>query len=183
MKLQRLPAALALGVPASLIAHGLLFGADHELGGPFHGAIVSLALAVTSSFVAFFAALAWRGGRAADGSVLATRLQACLPGSGTIFVSAALFFSLCESLEAAHAARGIPVTLAVLALASWVIGKLACAVVRAIADAVIAIAQVESASRAPQFCVRDAQEPLPRRTPATRRHLARPPPTVALLRA
>jgi hypothetical protein len=45
VNVRRLPIALALGVPASLIGHSLLFGAEHEIGGPLHGAVVSLTFA------------------------------------------------------------------------------------------------------------------------------------------
>jgi hypothetical protein len=185
VNLRRLPIALALGVPASLIGHGLLFGGGHQIGGPLHGAIVSLAFAAVSSFAIFFAALAWRGCRAADGSVLATRLLRCLPGSWSIFSCAAFFFAACESIEPAHGARGIPVTLAVLLLASWLIRKLAHELVRAIADVTVAIAQPESASREPRWRIHAAEQPHATRALAPRRHFVRPPPptTVATLRA
>lgn len=184
MNLRKLPAALALGVPASLIGHGLLFGADHEMGGPFHGFVVSLALAAASSLAVFLSALAWRCVGAVNGSVLAARLAEWLPGAGGIFASAASAFALCESLEATHAAKSLPSALAVLWVASWIISKMARAVVRAIADATIAIAQVKFAPRKSQWCARVAERLPSSRSLGTQRHLARPPPLmVTALRA
>lgn len=184
MKVRRLPAGLALGIPASLVGHGLLFGTDHEIGGPFHGAVLSVAFAALACFVILFATLAWQCGRAADGSIIAARLRQCLPRPESIFVWAALFFTVCESVESVHAAGNVLVMLAALALATWAVYGLAHVLVRAIADLTIAVTRGESAAREPQWCRRSTERPFLTRVSAICRHFARPPPaTMASARA
>jgi hypothetical protein len=178
VKLRRVPATLALGLPAALLGHALLFGSDHEVGGPVHGLLVGLGFALCAGILAFFAALAWRGNGAADGSVLASRLRDCLPGVATIFIAAASYFTLFESFEQTHAVNGVPTTLALLLFASWSVRELARFAIRLIAEAVIAVVRFRYAARAANWPIRTRPIFVFVPNPATRRRFARPPPTM-----
>jgi hypothetical protein len=167
---------LALGVPASLLGHVLLFGSEHEMGGRFCAAVFSVMAAAVASFTALFVALAWRCNRTADGSILAARLRESLPGTPTLFVGAALCFTLCESLESAHAMPIVPATIAALLLASAVVMRLARLVVRAIADLTVAITHAQNIGRNPPWRALRAEQPVLHCAALLRRNLARPPP-------
>ena len=79
--LRKVPAALALGLLASMLAHGGLYGGEHAMGGGYHAALVQMALAGAVGLFLFFGLLAASGKNAVvDGSVLAARLLERLPG-------------------------------------------------------------------------------------------------------
>jgi hypothetical protein len=170
-------------LPASLLGHTLLFHGEHEMGGAFHGMLVTLALAAGAGLFAAIFALACGGSRATDGSVLASRLADRLPGLAGILAAAILFFALGESLEPAHAAESIAATLAAMFAASWLVSAIARAAVRALASIIVAVARARFADRSPvprTFAVRPIITKL---APLMRRMFARPPPTTIYARA
>lgn len=177
--LKRLPAALALGLPAALLGHAFLFGSGHEAGGAAHGLFVAVAAAFSLGFAIFFGALAWRGGRASAGSVLAARLADRMPSPLAIFAAAAAYFTICESFESQHAASAIPLTAALLLLASWLVCELGRAAIRAIAETVVTVIRVRFASRQPQWHIFAEPQLAVAPSPATRRRFARPPPALS----
>ncbi|HTX58513.1 MAG TPA: hypothetical protein VMH02_02465 [Verrucomicrobiae bacterium] len=177
---RRLPGAAALGLLAALLAHGLLFGSGHAVGGSFHDALVTLGCVATVCLLAGFAALARAGAaHTADGSVLGVRLERSLPGVGGVFTAAALCFAGGESLEPPHADHGVLATLAALFVAAWLLRTIARAGVRAIAAIAIAVARVRFAAREPVEIVCSQPFVFSWRAPVSRRHFARPPPANA----
>ncbi|MBV8117066.1 MAG: hypothetical protein JOY69_01060 [Candidatus Eremiobacteraeota bacterium] len=144
MTLRGIPGALALGLLASLIAHAALYGGGHTMGGAYHELLVQLAAAGCLGFGVAFGALAWNGGRhRVDGSVLAARLRARMPGLGQLSLAAALWFTLGERIEPQHADAGLALTaasviaasIALLALVRWGVRLLAAAIVEMMDEA------------------------------------------------
>jgi hypothetical protein len=117
---------------------------------------------------------------AADGTVLAARVRDLLPGWGGVAVSGAGWFALGERLEAGHAVVPLVAIVFVLALAAWLIVRVAAAALRLLAGIVFAIARLVSCQ------VEPAEAPLklpaalrqaPRDTAWCRR-FSRPPPVL-----
>ena len=104
--LRKVPGALALGLLASLMAHGGLYGGEHAVGGNYHGLLLQAAFAGAVGLFGFFALLALRAarGRAVTGSVLAARLTERLPGYGMLCIAATAWYATAECLEPHHAA-------------------------------------------------------------------------------
>lgn len=139
VRLGRVVRAFALGVPATLVAHALSFGADHEVGGRFNGAVFSIAIVALAGFVLGCVAVAWRGRTVADGSILACRLRGRLPATSSIFLSAAVLFAGCELLEPAHGFGNVLVIAGLLVACSWCVRATARVIASVIALATVAI--------------------------------------------
>jgi hypothetical protein len=169
-----------LGIPASLVAHALAFGYEHQVGGDLHRPIVSIAIAMVAAFAVLFSWGAWCGRSAATGTILASRLAAAMPGLVSICTTASIALALCESVEPAHAAAN-PLLLAVaLVAASWLSRSLACAALRGIAEVVLRIARTPYAPRRPQYRTRFVPLPVIRNEQRAVRRFARPPPMSCL---
>ncbi|MEO6836600.1 MAG: hypothetical protein ABI231_11950 [Candidatus Tumulicola sp.] len=177
MTLREIPAALALGLLASLAAHTVLYGGEHAMGGAYHDLLLQVAAAGSVGFVALLGTFALTGSHGpADGSILGARLASRLPGLGSLAASAAMWFALGEHVEAAHSGTGLLLTVVVLVAAAWSFLTLAHRAVRLLANAIIAIARLPFAARTP-LRVRPARRvPIARRSPLLRRRFARPPP-------
>lgn len=177
MKLREFPGALALGLLAALGAHTALYGGSHEMGGAFHGELVTVALAALGGLLVAFGALAWTGSRhTADGSVLAARLTGRLPGLGPVLVATALCFAAGERLEPEHAAAAFwPLVAAIVASAALLL-LLARAAIKTLAQAVVAITRPAYATRTPFWLRRAAPVFAVAPAPSLRRRFARPPP-------
>jgi hypothetical protein len=174
---RRIPGALALGLLASLLAHSVLYGSDHAMGGAYHDLLVQLATAGCSAFVLLFAALAWCGAtRVADGSVLAARLAAKLPTPAALVASTGLWFALGERIEPQHAEAGLFLTLVVVAAIAVLLFALARWGVRSLARVVIAIARLPFAACSAHWIRCLEPVPVVHRSPQLRRRFARPPP-------
>lgn len=177
MTLRKVPGALALGLLASLAAHAALFGGTHLMGGDYHALLTQLAIGAGASLAFFYALLAWGGARVAvNGSVLAARLSARLPGLGSIFVSATVWYAAAELVEARH--PGIPwiAVPVALALASWLfqwVSRLALAV---LAGAILAVFGSSFAPRTPSWARFTLYARPVRPVLWARRRFARPPP-------
>jgi hypothetical protein len=147
------------------------------MGGPYHAILLQLALAGALSLGFFLGSLALHGARAAaDGSVLASRLTARLPGFGAIAVAATAWYAAAEFLEPHHAAAPWLGVALFLAAASWLIGLAARAMLALLAGAILAIFGSVFAPRRPSWSIRRASTPRARSRVCTRRHVARPPP-------
>jgi hypothetical protein len=177
MKLREFPGALALGLLASLGAHTALYGNSHEMGGAFHGELLTMALAALAGFLVAFGALAWTGSRnAADGSVLAARLTGRLPGIAPLLVTTALWFALGERLEPAHGSTALlPLVAAIVAAASLLL-LLARAAIKTLAQAIVAVTRPGYAARTPFWLRRAVPVFAVAPAPSLRRRFARPPP-------
>jgi hypothetical protein len=182
--LRKVPGALALGLLASLAAHAALFGGEHAMGGAYHALILQAALTGALSLALFFGALAWtESGGAAIGSVLAARLRERLPTLAAILSATAVWYGAAEAVEPHHAGALPIAVLGALALAAWLVLRLAQAFIAAVAGVIIAILRASFSSRTPLWNRRPRPRPLLRRTYCVRRLFARPPPIATLARA
>ncbi len=177
MTLRKVPAALALGLLASILAHGGLYGGEHAMGGNYHALLLQAALAGGAGLLVFFGLLAASGANAAvNGSVLATRLAERLPGYGSLLLAAGAWYGVAECLEPHHAAASLLAVPLSLAAASWLVALLSRGVVAILAGAVFAAWRDGFSPRTPAP-FRRFQSPRPsRRILWTRRRFARPPP-------
>ena len=179
MTLRKLPATLALGLVAALAAHAGLFRDGHAMGGAYAGLLLNMAcLAAAGLFAILATLLISRVGFAADGSVLASRVEGRLPGALALFVATSFWFVLGESLEPQHAAPSLLLTILALALFACVVWMATRAVVRWVADVVFAIARALYAAR--EVVRPRVFQPLAiaRLAPSLRRRFARPPPSI-----
>jgi len=179
------PGALALGLLASLAAHGSLYHGEHAMGGAYHVLLIQLALAAILSFALALWSLTWSAaGRLADGSVLAARLNDRLPGFGPVLASAAFWYALGESVEPHHSAAPLLATVALLLTACWLVRALGLRLAAALARIVLAVARTFFSPRAPSWVRRPRLRPARVRRVAAHRRFVRPPPaTAALTRA
>ena len=151
------------------------------MGGAYHSLVVQVAITCSVSLLAFFAALAWGGSCAADGSVLAARLRDRLPGLVWILPAAAIWYAAAEAIEPHHIPASPVVVLVSLAAAAWLVLRLARGVVGALARAAIAMLRAAFSPRAPSWSRRPHLQPI--RRPALRayRRFVRPPPIAIVL--
>lgn len=184
MKVREFPGALALGLLASLGAHAALYGGGHEMGGAYHEAILTAALAAAGGFVVAFGALAWTGARhSADGSVLAARLLRRLPGLAPVIVATALCYAAGERLEPQHAAASLWPLVAAIIAAAWLVLGFSRAAIKTLATAVISFSSPGYAARTPIWLRRAAPVFAVAPAPSLRRRYARPPPNANAARA
>jgi hypothetical protein len=175
--LRKVPAALALGLLASLVAHVKLYGGEHAVGGAYHALLMDMALAAALGFAALAAALAWSQlGSTTDGSVIAGRLRERLPSVSVVFVAAAASYLVVEAIEPHHAGAPGLALLAALAVASYAAVLLAHALTGALARVVIEIARTSFSPRAPVWRRRPRGQAIAHRWFLARRRFARPPP-------
>ena len=141
MTLRQLPGAIVLGLVCALAAHAALFGGEHAWGGAYHDALLQFTLAAVAGLIGAVGALLWSGARcAADGTVLAVRMRALLPGWAVVAASGAAWFTLGERLEPAHAGVPLAAVIVSLAAAAWLVHRFAAQALRALAGFVFAIA-------------------------------------------
>jgi hypothetical protein len=147
------------------------------MGGDYHAALIQLALAGAVSLASFYGLLAWDGARAAvNGSVLATRLAARLPGFGPLFASATIWYAAAELVEGHHAdSSWIAVPLA-LAAVSWLLQLLSRFALTVLAGAIVAVFGSPFAPRTPSWTRFTLFARPVRRILWARRRFARPPP-------
>jgi hypothetical protein len=175
--LRKVPGALALGLLASLIAHGSLYGGSHSMGGDYHDLLLDLALAAGAALLIFFGGLAWNGALAAtSGSVLAARLSARLPGFGSLATAAAAWYAAAEFVEPHHAATSWLAAMLCLAIASWLVLWLSRCALAILAGAILAFFGAAFAPRTTARFVRPTPIRFARSIAWVRRLFARPPP-------
>lgn len=177
MRARKVPGALALGLLASLIAHTAAYGGSHDIGGAYHGFLVSAAAIAVIGSLLLAASLAWAGaGRTLEGSVLASRLRLGLPTLPYVAGSAVLWFTLGERIEASHAPASPALLLIALVFAAWLVSALTRSTLSILAAIAIAMHTASFTPRAPVWsrCVAPV-EPTRRLLPVSRR-FARPPP-------
>ncbi len=166
---------MLLGLPAALVAHALVFGGEHAVG----GALQSAALAAGA--LVLLLALALHSRDAVQGSVLASRLRSQMPSLIALLLCAGAWFAALELCESPHAIPLLAVAGAVAA---------ACILLRAgitlfsrvIANAAIAIIHALECTYAQELCLACAIRiaPRPVRTLAHAiRLFSRPPPVLS----
>jgi hypothetical protein len=151
------------------------------MGGGYHDLLVQAAIIGALSLLAFFGALAWSGSKGiSDGSVVAARLRARIPGAGVLFGSTLVWYAAAEALEPHHAPVSPAAAMLALAAIAWLVSRLAGAIVAVIAGAVIAARRIAFSPRTAPWSRRPRIHLIPRRAPFARRRFARPPPVSAL---
>lgn len=155
------------------------------MGGSYHALLLQAALGGSVALLIIFGSIAAGGSSdVADGSVLAARLSARVPGLAPILAATAGWYALAEWVEPHHTATApLGASILALAAAAWIVLRFAKAIVRALAGAVFAALQSPWAARAPRWIRRAPALPIARRSPLLRRRFARPPPSVAIVRA
>ncbi len=157
--------SLLLGLPAALLAHTLVFGAEHTVGGSLHSASLGLAFGFA------FAGSLW----AAVGAV---RRLHCLPRFVPLAFSAAAWLAALEALESPHA---IPLLLCLVTVA--VAASVVTVVLRAFALTVSTVASLLSSPvrRSPSAFFADfiSRRPAVRRTIVRFALFSRPPPALS----
>ena len=177
MSLRELPGALVLGLLASLVAHAVIFGGEHAMGGAYNGLLLQLAVAGSLGMGAAFAAVAWGGaGRVVDGSVLAVRLGDRLPTLPALLGSTCLWFTFAERIEPEHAAASLLLMLLYLVVSSVLLGVAARFVLRLLVRVTFSVSRPPFLGRVPAWDRRMRERPITRRSPLMRRRFARPPP-------
>ena len=98
MALRKVPAAFALGLLASILAHGGLYGGEHAMGGGYHALLLQAALAGGVGLLVFFGLLAATA--LARGGIMAGGAVAPMSGFRTALVAVLLVLScLAHRLE------------------------------------------------------------------------------------
>jgi hypothetical protein len=175
--LRKVPGALALGLLASLMAHGGLYGGEHSVGGNYHGLLLQAAFSGAVGLFGFFAWLALNDARTAvTGSILAARFRERLPGYGPLLVAATMWYAAAECLEPHHAAASWLAVPLLLAAASWLVALIARGALAVLAGAILAVFRTIFAAHKPFWFARSLRRRRTRRVLWTRRRFARPPP-------
>jgi hypothetical protein len=172
---------LALGLLASLAAHGALYRGEHAMGGAYHSLLVQIAAALSVGLLAFFGALAWSSSSAASGSILAARLRDRLPNFFSVLASGASWYAAAEAIEPHHVCASPLVVVVVLAAAAWVVLRLARGIVGALARAAIAVLRTAFSPRTPSWSRWPRLQPIRRRPLRAYRRFVRPPPIAIVL--
>jgi hypothetical protein len=176
--LRKVPGALALGLLASLLAHAALYGREHAAGGNYHGLVLELAAAGLVILISAGLLLGWSGARTAlNGSVLAARLAARLPGFIPLLTSTALCYAGIESLETRHADASLLGAGICLTAAAWLVATLCRWFCSIIAATMLLVAGAAFCARTFTWFVARTTTPNRRRIVYTHRRFARPPPT------
>ncbi len=182
--LRQAPGALVLGLAAALLGHAALFHGDHAMGGAYNGLLLQAGGTAAFALVGTLAALLVNGAKfAADGSVLASRIAARLPGFPMLAASTLLWFSLGERIEPQHGATPLPLTLLALVIATFAIAALARGIVRWLAQAVFGITRSLCHPELVEGRLNTYATPGRAQRDTTGRRFARPPPIVANCRA
>lgn len=184
MTLRKVPGALALGLLASLVAHAAAYGGDHAAGGNYHALLLEIAAAGAVGLISAGLFLGWSGARAAlDGSVLAARLSARLPGFVPLLVATVLCYVTIERLEPHHADGSILVAAVCLLAAAWIVAAFCRWFCAAIAATLLLVAGVPFNERTLTWFVARTETPNRRRIVCAHRRFARPPPAGSFIGA
>lgn len=176
--MRRFPGALALGLLVAILAHTVLYGNDHAIGGSYNAILRALATMAVTAFIAFWLAFCLMSrGRLCQGSVLKAGISAVLPSLSGLSAAAFGWFWLAESLEDGHAwaPRGW-IILALLA-SSALVRLLAFAALRALAKVAFAIECGGFKGRSPAWVLTAARPNLSEPLAQVLRLFSRPPPT------
>lgn len=177
MTLRKLPGAASLGLLAFLAAHAATFGGGHEVGGAYHAIVQMMALAAVAAFALGGIAIAWSGrGEWADGSIFASRLGTLLPGARATLGAAIVWYAIVERAEATHATAALPLVLAALLVAAWLVRLGARALLRFIGAIAITVSRPRFAPRTHAWLRRAHRVVRPISEPARLARFARPPP-------
>jgi len=132
--MRRFPGAIALGLLAASLAHIVVYGNDHVMGGSYATPLRGLTLAGALALGVFwFAIYSASRGRLCQGSVLTATITKLLPSLSGIFAASLGWFSLAESIEDGHPWAPTGCILLTLLVVSAAVRLLAFASLRALA--------------------------------------------------
>jgi len=165
-----------LGLPAAVLAHSLSFGSGHTLGGSAHLLVfeATLAAACASMSALLFATIYFAAGRR-NGSIVATRMAAYLPGAAGIALAAGGWFGLIERAEPGHGLSLIVAGAAIL-LSAFVLRSALASLVRFVAALTVAICPPQFANRAAFVRLQPVRVSGTTLCPVVTTRLSRPPP-------
>ena len=177
MTLRKVPAAVALGLLASLAAHAAVYGREHAVGGNQHALLLEIAAGALVALVSAALLLAWSGARMAmTGSVLSARLTCRLPGFVPLLGSTVLWYAGIERLEPQHADASLLSVGLSLVVAAWLVARLCRRLCAVLAKTILSIAAPPFNARTFAWFVSRTSAPLRRRILPSHRRFARPPP-------
>lgn len=154
------------------------------MGGAYSALLLQAGSTAIFALGGILTALLWGGAKfAADGSVLASRIAARLPGFPMLAASTLFWFALGERIEPQHGTTPLPLSLLVLLVAAFAIQALARSVVRWLAQAVFSIARPSCHPELVEGRLNTYATPGRAQRDTTGRRFARPPPIVANCRA
>lgn len=175
--LRRLLGALSLGLLAAFLAHAMVYGGSHVMGGGYGEVLRLLACFATLAALVAWLATGWASrGRLCDGTVIAARMQRLIPSAPVIAAAAIGWFAVAESIEGAHADAPILILTAALAVASVIVTKLAKIGLHAVASIVFGTRARPFVSRVPVWVPISPQPVFLAPAAHERRRFARPPP-------
>ncbi len=132
--MRRFPGALALGLLAAFLAHTVVYGNDHIMGGFYGAALRTFALAVVFGLVVSWLVICLASRRRlCQGSVLTANIRQLVPSFTGLFAASFGWFWLAEALEDGHAWAPTGYIVLALFLAAALIRLLAFVGLRALA--------------------------------------------------
>lgn len=146
-------AAPALGLPAALLAHALVFGADHAIAGALQFAVFA------AGGLFFLIAASLHTSSAIQGSIAASRVRLAAPGFVALLCSGGAWFALIEWCEPRHGIAPVAVA-AALALACLLIILAMRSFAAFVAHVTLTIVRGSVPVRAPQFTISRVFEPV-----------------------
>lgn len=175
---RQLPGAFCLGLLAALLAHAVVYGSGHVMGGGYAETLGSLANVLILTACVAWVATSWSlRGRLCDGTVAAARMARLLPSPGAVAAAAAAWFTLAERIEGSHPDAPVLVLAVALVLASLLVGTIARVGLLALTHVVVRAPGRPFAARLPAWAPRDLSWPVFRRASLERHLFARPPPS------
>lgn len=134
----RLASAVFLGLPVTLLAHGLRYGSDHAAGSIYHANFLQAAFAAGALLMLALVLCAARAARrGCRQNLVLARVQRLVPGWSALALSSVAWFALVERLDA-HP-HGVPLSaLLTIALVAFVLRAGTRAFSRAVTSAAIA---------------------------------------------
>lgn len=180
MPLKRLPGTAALGLLASLIAHTVLFGDDHVVGGSAHWPIALTAAAAAAG--CFFSLWRLAYGHAqsiAGGTRLAAQLRPYLPQTAWVALAALASYGGIEFCEGdGHAPAAMWLVALALILVSFLLCGIAASITRLVAAVAVRVRHGSPVIRPTLFPRARARVAAARPQPVRFRLFSRPPPVV-----
>jgi hypothetical protein len=102
--MRRLPGAVALGLLTAFLAHTVVYGSGHAMGGSYCAALRAFASTAALGLGAFWFAICLASrGRLCQGSMLTASISRLVPSLAGTFVASFAWFWLAESIESGHA--------------------------------------------------------------------------------
>lgn len=152
--MRRFPGALALGLLTAFVAHMVVYGNGHVIGGSYCAVLRALASAAALGLGAFWFSICLASrGRLCQGSVLTASISRLLPSLTGIFATSLAWFCLIESVEDGHARAPTGCIVLALLMAAALVKLLALAGLRTLAKIAFLCDTGAFKNRAPSWIV------------------------------